>query len=99
VLRTQVDVVLPSGAAVLNAADPQVVEMADLCDGEVIFYGVDEQLAAIAAHRKDGKRVVFQRADCIVMADGRPKWPACRCRRWCRRKPCWPRLPPAGRWA
>jgi cyanophycin synthetase len=34
VLRTQVDVVLPSGAAVLNAADPQVVEMADLCDGE-----------------------------------------------------------------
>jgi hypothetical protein len=70
VLRTQVDVVLPSGAAVLNAADPQVVEMADLCDGEVIFYGVDEQLAAIAAHRKEGKRVVFQRADCIVMADG-----------------------------
>jgi hypothetical protein len=70
VLRTQVDVVLPSGAAVLNAADPQVVEMADLCDGEVIFYGADEQLAAIAAHRKDGKRVVFQRADGIVMAHG-----------------------------
>jgi cyanophycin synthetase len=68
VLRTQVDVVLPSGAAVLNAADPQVVDMADLCDGEVIFYGADEQLEAIAAHRKDGKRVVFQRKDCIVMA-------------------------------
>ena len=70
VLRTQVDVVLPSGAAVLNAADPQVVDMADLCDGEVIFYGVDEQLEAIAAHRKDGKRVVFQRKDCIVMTHG-----------------------------
>ncbi|NVM77905.1 cyanophycin synthetase [Duganella sp. SG902] len=70
VLRTQVDVVLPSGAAVLNAADPQVVDMADLCDGEVIFYGVDEHLAAIAAHRQDGKRVVFQRKDCIVMAHG-----------------------------
>jgi cyanophycin synthetase len=70
VLRTQVDVVLPSGAAVLNAADPQVVEMADLCDGEVIFYGADEHLAAIAAHRKDGKRVVFQRSHCIVMANG-----------------------------
>ncbi|WP_343732414.1 cyanophycin synthetase [Duganella sp.] len=70
VLRTQVDVVLPSGAAVLNAADPQVVEMADLCDGEVIFYGVDEHLDAIAAHRQDGKRVVFQRKDCIVMANG-----------------------------
>ena len=70
VLRTQVDVVLPGGAAVLNAADPQVVDMADLCDGEVMFYGADEQLEAIAAHRKDGKRVVFQRKDCIVMAHG-----------------------------
>ncbi|MTV37970.1 cyanophycin synthetase [Duganella radicis] len=70
VLRTQVDVVLPSGVAVLNAADPQVVDMADLCDGEVMFYGADEHLAAIAAHRQDGKRVVFQRKDCIVMAHG-----------------------------
>ena len=70
VIRTQVDVVLPSGAAVLNAADPQVVDMADLCDGEVIFYGVDEHLDAIAAHRQDGKRAVFQRADCIVMSSG-----------------------------
>jgi cyanophycin synthetase len=74
VLRTQVDVVLPDGVAVLNAADPQVVEMADLCDGEVIFYGVDEHLAAIVAHRQDGKRVVFERKngsrDSIVMAIG-----------------------------
>jgi cyanophycin synthetase len=74
VLRTQVDVILPSGAAVLNAADAQVVEMADLCDGEVMFYGVDEHLPAIAQHRQDGKRVVFQRADgisnCIVLANG-----------------------------
>ncbi|MYN18896.1 cyanophycin synthetase [Rugamonas sp. FT107W] len=70
VLRTQVDVILPSGVAVLNAADPQVVDMADLCDGDVMFYGVDEHLAAIAAHRQDGKRVVFQRAERIVLAQG-----------------------------
>ena len=70
VLRTQVDVILPSGVAVLNAADEQVVDMARLCDGQVIFYGVDEHLAAIAAHRQDSERVVFQRADCIVMAQG-----------------------------
>jgi cyanophycin synthetase len=63
VLRTQVDVILPSGVAVLNAADEQVVDMARLCDGEVIFYGVDEHTAAIAQHRQDGKRVVFQRKD------------------------------------
>jgi cyanophycin synthetase len=70
VLRSQVDVVLPGGAAVLNAADAQVVEMAELCDGEVIFYGVQEQLPAIAVHRRDGKRVVFLRADCIVLGQG-----------------------------
>jgi hypothetical protein len=46
VLRTQVDVVLPDGAAVLNAEDPQVARMAELCDGEVIFYG----LARTAGH-------------------------------------------------
>ena len=74
VLRTQVDVILPSGVAVLNAADEQVVDMARLCDGEVIFYGVDEHLPAIAAHRQDSERVVFQRKggdlSCIVMAKG-----------------------------
>ncbi|MES2117466.1 MAG: cyanophycin synthetase [Pseudomonadota bacterium] len=70
VLRTQVDVILPDGVAVLNAADAQVVEMADLCDGEVMFYGVDEQLPALAAHRAQGKRAVFQRADRIVLATG-----------------------------
>ncbi|WP_348695894.1 cyanophycin synthetase [Duganella fentianensis] len=70
VLRTQVDVILPSGAAVLNAADEQVVEMAELCDGAVIFYGVDEHLAAIAAHRQEAGRVVFQRADRIVLGEG-----------------------------
>ncbi|MFN7342586.1 MAG: cyanophycin synthetase, partial [bacterium] len=36
VFRSQVDVVLPSGVAVLNAADTMVAEMAALCDGEVI---------------------------------------------------------------
>ncbi|WP_295990196.1 cyanophycin synthetase [Rugamonas sp.] len=70
VLRTQVDVILPSGVAVLNAADPQVVDMARLCDGEVIFYGIDEQLAAVAAHRAAGLRVVFQRAGRIVLGAG-----------------------------
>ena len=74
VLRTQVDVVLASGAAVLNAADPQVVEMADLCDGEVIFYGVDEHLPAIVQHRQDSARVVFQRTQgdqrTIVLGQG-----------------------------
>jgi len=70
VLRTQVDVILPDGVAVLNAADPQVVEMAALCDGTVVFYGLDPQLDAIVAHRAGGGRVVFLRDGSIVLADG-----------------------------
>lgn len=70
VVRTQIDVILPHGTAVLNAADPQVVEMASLCDGRVIFYGLDPELEALAAHRATGERVVFVRARHIVMAQG-----------------------------
>lgn len=71
VLRTQVDVVLPEGAAVLNASDAQVVEMAELCDGDVIFYGTDEHVPAIDSHRQDGGRAVFLRDGGFVMAAGR----------------------------
>ncbi|MDO9395167.1 MAG: hypothetical protein Q7T71_01335, partial [Herbiconiux sp.] len=38
VLRTQVDVVLSEGTAVLNATDPRVAGLAPLCDGAVILY-------------------------------------------------------------
>ena len=70
VVRTQVDVVLPQGTAVLNAADARVAEMADLCDGRVIFYGPDAQLPAIAAHLAAGERCVFLRQRQIVLASG-----------------------------
>ncbi len=70
VVRTQVDVILPQGVAVLNAADPQVVEMASLCDGKVIFYGLDPMLDAIAAHRAHGERALFVRDGQIVLAQG-----------------------------
>ncbi len=58
VLRTQVDVVLPDGVAVLNAADDRLVEMASLCDGEVIFYDTDHLNPAMVAHRAQGGRTV-----------------------------------------
>ncbi|MES2584390.1 MAG: cyanophycin synthetase [Pseudomonadota bacterium] len=70
VARTQVDVILPTGTAVLNAADPQVVEMAELCDGKVIFYGMDGSSAVLTQHREAGERVVFVRDDQIVLAQG-----------------------------
>ena len=68
VFRTQVDVVLPGGAAALHAADPMVVEMAPLCDGEVIFFAIDGDLPVLAAHRAQGGRAVFVRGDQLVLA-------------------------------
>ena len=66
VLRTQVDVVLPGGAAVLNASQPMLVDMASLCDGEVIFFAADGDLPAIVEHRGRGGRAVFVRAGEVV---------------------------------
>ncbi|MES2149915.1 MAG: cyanophycin synthetase [Pseudomonadota bacterium] len=70
VVRTQVDVILPHGVAVLNGADPQVAALAELCDGKVIFYGADPELPVIVAHRAAGERAVFLRGGAIMLADG-----------------------------
>ncbi|WP_317205281.1 cyanophycin synthetase [Janthinobacterium sp.] len=70
VVRTQVDVILPDGVAVLNAADAAVAELAPLCDGKVIFYALDAELAVIAAHRLLGERAVFVRAGLVTLAHG-----------------------------
>jgi len=70
VLRTQVDVVLPHGTAVLNAADPRVAGMAPLCDGEVILYAADPQVAPLAAHQNAGGKAVLVRQDRVVLANG-----------------------------
>ena len=74
VLRTQVDVVLADGAAVLNGDDERVAALARLCDGEVMLYALDA--AAAAAHRAAGGA----RCSCataIACLQRRPK-PCCR---------------------
>jgi cyanophycin synthetase len=70
VLRTQVDVVLPHGVAVLNADDPLVAEMAPLCDGDVIFFGLDAASPFIRQHRDEGGRAVFAHQGQVVLAQG-----------------------------
>ncbi|NMM06420.1 cyanophycin synthetase [Polaromonas sp.] len=70
VMRSPVDVVLPGGAAVLNADHALLVEMKALCDGEVIFYSSDPDAPAIAAHRADNGRALFVRRDQVVLANG-----------------------------
>ncbi len=72
VLRTQVDVVLGHGAAVLNAAEAQVAALAPLCDGSVVLYAQDAGLPAIVKHRADGEsgRAVTVKNGRVVLATG-----------------------------
>jgi len=71
VLRTQVDIVLPDGVAVLNAQDTLVLEMADLCDGSVILFSLDPEIQAVTQHREKGERAVFVRYGRLIMATGK----------------------------
>lgn len=70
VLRTQVDVVLSDGTAVLNAADERIADMARLCDGDVTLYAVDGQLPAMVQHRSEGGRTVSWRQGRLMLANG-----------------------------
>jgi cyanophycin synthetase len=58
VLRTQVDVVLDDGVAVLNAGDERIAALAALCDGETILYALDAAHPALDAHVAAGGRAV-----------------------------------------
>jgi cyanophycin synthetase len=68
--RVIVQNVAPGGFAVLNAADPIVLQMAGMCPGDVILFAVDGRLPALAAHRAQGRRVVYVDGGDIVAAEG-----------------------------
>lgn len=71
VARTPIDVVLPVGTAVLNADDAAVVELAPLCDGQVVFFGVDAESAIMARHCAAEGRAVYLRDGALFLAQGR----------------------------
>ncbi len=75
VLRTQVDVVLPGGVAVLNGNDALAVEMAPLCDGEVMFFAADPDVPAISEHLAQGRRAVIVRDGILTLAAGQQETP------------------------
>jgi cyanophycin synthetase len=73
--RCAVDLVVPEGAAVLNAADAQVADLARLCDGEVVFFGLEPDHPVLAAHRAAGKRAVSLCGPQIVLLSGDTEQP------------------------
>jgi cyanophycin synthetase len=76
--RTQVDVVLRDGCSVLNAADEIVASLAELSDGEVIFFAADPTCPVMAEQMAAGKRGVFVRDGRIVLATGSGEIRLCR---------------------
>ena len=72
VLRTQVDVVLPGGCAVLNADDEVCAGLAELCDGSVLFYTVNADHERRAEHcAEEGGRFLVVREQRMVLLDHR----------------------------
>lgn len=67
ILRTQIDVVLPDGVAVLNADDPAVLALAEYCDGEVMLFSCDPANPAVAEHRARQGRAVLARGTEVVL--------------------------------
>src|SRR5664279_2826358 len=63
--------VTAQGAAVLNADDPLVVDMAKLCRGSVIFFSRNPESPILVGHRAKGGKVVTVREGAIVLCTGR----------------------------
>ncbi len=73
--RTPVDVVLERGAAILNAADPQVMQMKPLSKGDVILFAIDANLDSIQLHIAEGRRAVVVSEDTIWLCTGEKREP------------------------
>jgi cyanophycin synthetase len=69
--RVIVQNVADGGMAVLNAADPVVVTMADNCRGDVTFFTADVQHPVMSMHRAKGRRVVYVDNGYLVAAQGK----------------------------
>ncbi len=68
--RVIVQNVAPDGYAVLNATDPNVVSMAPVCPGGIIYFAADRHHPVLATHRAQGQRCVFVDDGHIVANEG-----------------------------
>ncbi|WP_295457390.1 cyanophycin synthetase [uncultured Thiodictyon sp.] len=70
VKRCVVEAVTPDGAAVLNAEDPLVAEMAPRCRGAVVWFARDPGHPIVTAALAEGGRAVVEHDGCICLATG-----------------------------
>jgi cyanophycin synthetase len=69
-LRCPVDVVLPSGSAVLNAEDPGVVRMAEYCKGKVVYFARQGGALPLSSHLAQGGSAVVLDETRVVLCRG-----------------------------
>ena len=70
VKRCIVEALAPTGAAVLNAEDPLVAEMAKHCPGTTVFFAKSGNHPLIIQRREENGRVAFVRDHAIALAEG-----------------------------
>ena len=71
VFRTQVDIVLEGrGITVLNADDEQLVEMASLSKGAVMYFSANPGASVLAGHAASGGRSVVLNQGVILLREG-----------------------------
>lgn len=70
VKQVVVEAVRRDGAAVLNADDPLVAEMAAATDSDVVYFSTSERQHVVAAHLAEGGRCVVIDDGAIVLAEG-----------------------------
>ena len=76
-IRAAVDVVPTDGFAVLNADDPNVLPMAEHCEGKVVWFGAaDSPGSPIAEHLQNGGRALVRLGSQLSWCEGREKSPA-----------------------
>jgi cyanophycin synthetase len=75
VKRTIVEATHAQGTAVLNAADPLVVEMAEYSAASVLYFARSAENAALVEHRSRGGRAVTISEGQIVLCDGEREVP------------------------
>ena len=69
-IRSQIDVVLPGGASILNADIDAVAELAQYSDGAVTLYAQEGTNPRVLAHRAEGGRTAFWREGMLILAQG-----------------------------
>jgi cyanophycin synthetase len=73
VKQVVVEAVSREGAAVLNAEDPLVAEMAAACDGRVVYFSRTPEHHIMAAHLAEGETGFFVEDGAIVLATGQQR--------------------------